>query len=231
MTDQPMEEVSESVIPPGKTSSPISGSDDDTIPSLVLDHPFPTFQAPVHAPGDEPPPGTKRRGRPPGSKNRPKDDSTAIGRASTVLSNVPMYDSKEVQVRLAGILRGGTGLVGVIRPHFAMTVAEADAISKPLSTYLVRRAPESQAVQTFLEHYDIAAFVLATLAYAIRVIRDDIEYRKQHVKPRALPTRNQRDESPVATSGGEQQREATDGGIDTTFGGIGYGISSPIIPG
>jgi hypothetical protein len=234
MTEQPQEEIRS--IPSGEMLSATSSADEEAIPSLSVATPYPSFEIPsfeppIRQPGEEPPAGTKRRGRPPGSKNRPKDGSTVLGRVSGVVSALPQYESKEVQIRIKGMLQGGSGIAGVYRPYFKMTNEEADAISKPLSTYLVRRAPESQAVQNFLEHYDIAAFVLATLAYAIRVIRDDAEYRKSHAKPRALPARKQRDDTPPNNGPGEPEREVADGGFDPTGGGVFNGISSPVVPG
>lgn len=125
---------------------------------------------------DEQPAPRRRRGRPPGSKNRPKpSDFAPVG--SDVTSPLPSpplttRDQKEVAKRLAGILEGVTGVAAVAKPYLQMTEAEAEAIATPLSTYLIRTEATSGVAKQVLEEYDIAAFSIGFAAYGVRVYGD-----------------------------------------------------------
>jgi len=82
-------------------------------------------------------------------------------------------DSKEIAKRLQGILLGATSLPAVgIHPAIQMTEKEAENIATPLTAYLMRTEATSQMAQRVLNEYDLAAFVIATLAYMVRVIRE-----------------------------------------------------------
>src|SRR5574337_222147 len=78
-------------------------------------------------------------------------------------------DSKEVAARLSGNLEGATGVLGVAKPYLAMTNDEAKAISDPLASYLIRTEATSGIARKVLDEYDLAAFVIASFAYMVRV--------------------------------------------------------------
>lgn len=154
-------------------------------------------------------PAPKRgRGRPPGSKNKPKPgDYEPIytdpeKSALPTLTTPPLSsrDQKEVAKRLAGILTGVTGVASVVRPYFQMTDEEAEAIATPLSTYLIRQEATSGVAKQILEEYDVAAFVIALAAYVVRVYLDMMAERKQEKEERASKVKNvtPRDDSPEA---------------------------------
>ena len=124
-------------------------------------------------------PAPRRRGRPPGSKNRPKPSDfsptgPSVRESLPTLASPPLTtrDQKEVAKRLAGILEGVTGVASVAKPYFQMTPDEAEAIATPLSTYLIRTESTSGIAKQVLEEYDIAAFVIALAAYVVRVYMD-----------------------------------------------------------
>lgn len=124
-------------------------------------------------------PAPRRRGRPPGSKNRPKPSDFApvgpdVRESLPTLAAPPLTtrDQKEVAKRLAGILEGVTGVAAVAKPYFQMRPEEAEAIATPLSTYLIRTEATSGVAKQILEEYDIAAFVIALAAYVVRVYGD-----------------------------------------------------------
>lgn len=144
-------------------------------------------------PGEQPYP--RKRGRPPGSKNRPKpSDYEPIYTTPTdlpILASPPLTqrDQKEVAKRLAGILTGVTGVASVAKPYFQMTDEEAEAIATPLSTYLIRQESTSGVAKQVLEEYDLAAFVIALAAYMVRVYLDaKAERDDKHAEPRNVTT-------------------------------------------
>lgn len=81
-------------------------------------------------------------------------------------------DSKEIAARLQSILQGGSELAAVFNPAFQMQGKEAENIAKPLTSYIIRQEATSAIAQRVINDYDIAAFVIATLAYMVRVIKD-----------------------------------------------------------
>lgn len=126
-------------------------------------------------------PPRRRRGRPPGSKNKPKVDSFApVTDSLPTLASPPLStrDKKEVATRLAGILSGVTGVASVAKPYFQMTDEEAEAIATPLASYLIRTEATSGIARQVLDEYDVAAFVIAAAAYLVRVYRDFDSERK-----------------------------------------------------
>lgn len=149
---------------------------------------------------EQPAPIKRGRGRPPGSKNRPKPDDFAPKYTNPAdvptLTTPPLStrDQKEVAKRLAGILEGVTGVASVAKPYFQMTPEEAEAIATPLSTYLIRQEATSGVAKQILEEYDMAAFAIALAAYAVRVYldmkaeRDEIKKEKaaKNVTPAAV---------------------------------------------
>lgn len=118
------------------------------------------------------------RGRPPGSKNKPKpaDFEPQYTNPADIptLKSPPLStrDQKEVAKRLAGMLEGVTGVASVAKPYFQMTPEEAEAIAIPLSTYLIRQEATSGVAKQILEEYDVAAFAIALAAYVVRVYLD-----------------------------------------------------------
>src|ERR1035437_3683303 len=118
----------------------------------------------------------KRRGRPPGSKNRtyteePEEGFTA---PSITLNPAPLTkrEEREVESRLSSILVGATGMASVAKPYLAMTEEEATAIAAPLSSYLIRNEATNGIAREILENYDLLAMTLGVGAYGVRVYRD-----------------------------------------------------------
>ncbi len=149
-------------------------------------------------------PAPRRRGRPPGARNRPKPSDFAptgpdVPKSLPTLANPPLTtrDQKEVAKRLAGILEGVTGVAAVAKPYFQMTPEEAESIATPLSTYLIRTEATSGVAKQILEEYDIAAFVIALAAYAVRVYGDMRAERQREEMPAKVvsDTRKEKPES------------------------------------
>lgn len=132
-------------------------------------------------------PAPRRRGRPPGSRNKPKPEDFAPKYTNPedipTLNAPPLStrDQKEVAKRLAGILEGITGVASVAKPYFQMTPEEAEAIATPLSTYLIRQEATSGVAKQILEEYDMAAFAIALAAYVVRVYLD-VKAERDEVK-------------------------------------------------
>lgn len=191
-------------------------------------------------------PAPRRRGRPPGSKNRPKpSDFAPIGpdvpKSLPTLANPPLTtrDQKEVAKRLAGILEGVTGVAAVAKPYFQMTAEEAESIATPLSTYLIRTEATSGVAKQILEEYDIAAFVIALAAYVVRVYGDMRAERQREEmpakvvsdtrkeKPESVRERNDRKRESARTIGADVQESNTEnevrpeGGFDRKYTPVG----------
>jgi hypothetical protein len=156
----------------------------------------------------------RRRGRPPGSRNKPKpQDYAPVSEELPTLSTPPLStrDQKEVAKRLSGILVGLTGVASTAKPYFQMTEEEAEAISVPLTSYLIRTEATSQIARQVLDEYDVAAFVIALAAYMVRVYRDfrterelmresrDRERTAQSTSRQVIP------DNPVQTQEGEER--------------------------
>jgi hypothetical protein len=125
----------------------------------------------------------RKRGRPKGSKTRGKFDSIKsnndpepeerdAGTVSFPPAPLTKRDEREVASRLASILTGGTGVLGMAKPYLEMTEEEARAIADPLSSYLVRNADTMPIARQVLENYDLLAITLGVMAYVVRVYRD-----------------------------------------------------------
>jgi hypothetical protein len=151
---------------------------------------------------DEQPAPKRGRGRPPGSRNKPKPSDFqpvySAGETPPILASPPLStrDQKEVAKRLAGILEGITGVAAVAKPYLQMREDEAEAIATPLSTYLIRTESTSGVAKQILEEYDIAAFVIALAAYVVRVYGDYRVEREQtqESRPKKNVTPSVRDE-------------------------------------
>jgi len=160
----------------------------------------------------------KRRGRPPGSKNRvyreePSDEFVA---PSITLDPAPLTkrEEREVATRLTNILQGATGMAGVVKPYIPMTDEEARAIAEPLSSYLIRNEATNGVAREILENYDLLAMVLGVGAYGVRVYHD----RKQEVESErpANTTAIQRVSAVPGSDNGRQPDE-----------GVGLNVSIP----
>ena len=120
----------------------------------------------------------KRRGRPPGSKNRTSQPvleySTDLGSGHVDLPAVPLTkrEEREIASRLANILTGATGMAGIVKPYLPMTDEEAAAIAEPLASYLIRNEPTNGIAREILENYDLVAMTLGVGAYGVRVYHD-----------------------------------------------------------
>lgn len=163
-------------------------------------------------------PAPKRgRGRPPGSKNKPKPSDYAPHIPESERTEFPTLasppltqrDQKEVAKRLAGILQGVTGVASVAKPYFQMTEEEAEAIATPLSTYLIRQETTSGVAKQILEEYDVAAFVIALAAYVVRVYMDFAAERKAAKEESESRVRNVTPAEPTPESKRETLRAVT----------------------
>jgi len=130
-----------------------------------------TQDAPVSA--DRP----KRRGRPPGSKNKTVEEPTPSIGGQLPPAPLTKREEREVASRLVNILTGATGMAGMVKPYLPMTDDEAKAIAEPLASYLVRNEPTSGIAREILENYDLVALTLGVGAYSVRVYSD----RKQEL--------------------------------------------------
>lgn len=119
----------------------------------------------------------KRRGRPPGSKNRaslPVEDDVPPTGIRLTLDPAPLTrrDEREVSKRLVNILTGATGMASVAKPYLLMTEEEAAAIAEPLSSYLIRNEATQGVAREILENYDLLAMILGVGAYSVRIYKD-----------------------------------------------------------
>lgn len=174
------------------------------------------------------------RGRPKGSRNRPKFDEEGnplptgrLGIAAIHYAN--KRDALEVSNRLQSIMVGGTGIASVVRPHLQMRPDEAKDIADPLTSYLLRQEQYSPRIREFLDKYDIVAAGLAFMTYLVRVWVDDGKYRKEHG---SANTRSETVVDSTARPSEPEFRESSNEGNDErtqTYGGV-SGISTPIPP-
>lgn len=153
----------------------------------------------------------KRRGRPPGSKNKsfvsaPVTEQPKEG-FKLVLEPQPLTkrEEKEVASRLQDIFTGATGMAGVVKPYLEMTDEEAEAIATPLASYLVRNESTNAIAREILENYDLLAMTLGVGAYGVRVYKD----RKQEVESKrpANTTATQRVSEREVRNNGQRQNE------------------------
>lgn len=154
----------------------------------------------------------KKRGRPLGSKNRsnvplPNLGSIVKGRAG------------DLSVRGQAILKGTTGLGAIWRPHILMTDEEAQAICDPLASYLVRQAEYSDVIADFIDRWDLFAVVIATLAYLVRVIKEDNEYRAASRGSDRIETTRPRRMEPVRNDVQERAANGSAGNENEIHGG------------
>jgi hypothetical protein len=186
------------------TVNRISTSDPDD--DVVVDM-FPTSGSPRIPSEDIPAP--KKRGRPLGSKNR----VSIGGNLPTLSTGVKGRVASDLSVRGQQILIGTTGLGAIWRPHILMTEEEARAICDPLASYLVRQAEYSEVIAEFIDRWDLFAVVIATLAYLVRVIKEDNEYRdtvkqqRRIEEPRSRTVERVRDDVPIRSENGAAQNE------------------------
>lgn len=181
--------------------------------------------------GDAPP--KRRRGRPKGSRNRPRFDEAGnpIGSSSgrtPAIHYGNKRDSTEVSKRLQSIMVGGTGILSVVRPHFQMRDEEAKDIADPLTSYLLRQEQFSPRIREFLDKYDIVAAALAFITYLVRVWVDDTNYRNAAATRNRAETVVDSTARPTEQGGGESSGKS-DGERSEIDGGF-SGISTPIPP-
>jgi hypothetical protein len=193
---------------------------------------------------DEPP--KRRRGRPKGSKNRPRD---ADGKLVSIVGQVTKRDDldkieKKVAERAKAILLSATGVIAVWRPHWQMTDQEADHIVEPGASWVRSKSGENiTVVEDWLDQFDLIAVGLALLAYMIRVLREEqqianqrrIEHRNESGRQR--PDTNSRfarnangPNRPTVepTQGTQETEQESGGGVgDTTTYSDGFGVSAP----
>jgi hypothetical protein len=155
-------------------------------------------------------PVAKRRGRPPGSKNKTTlDFGPSSSEATLNLAPAPLTkrEEREVASRLGNILMGATGMAGVVKPYLPMTEEEAKAIAEPLASYLIRNEPTNGIAREILENYDLLAMTLGVGAYSVRVYHDrheEVESRKP-----ANTTATQRVSDLQVSPNGRQPNEGT----------------------
>ena len=116
----------------------------------------------------------KRRGRPPGSKNKSTVAREQSVSETGVIPPAPLTkrEEREVANRLSNILQGATGMGGMVKPYLPMTEEEAKAIAEPLASYLIRNEPTNGMAREILENYDILAMVMGVGAYGARIYHD-----------------------------------------------------------
>ena len=141
----------------------------------------------------------RRRGRPrkivaPAPEPEMMQSEPEMGFEPAPLINV---DEKLFAQRLQGFFTGVTGLGGAfVKPYLLMTDEEAEAIAIPLSSYLLRRAPDSEAIREFVNNYDLLAIATGTGAYMGRIYKT----RKQEVEAQRIErARNVRSPSSAAS--------------------------------
>ena len=119
-------------------------------------------------------PPKRRRGRPPGSKNRPKGAGSEVQLDNP---NVPLTSAlrrktdQELSRRAQGILIGATKIPSVINPHIEMREDEAQAIADPLVSY-AKSHMDSERIEQFVEQWDLIAVGIASAAYGMRVVKE-----------------------------------------------------------
>jgi len=119
-------------------------------------------------------------------------------------------DQKEIANRLKGILMGITSLPAVgINSAIQMTEKEAENIATPLTTYLMRTEATSQMARRVLNEYDLAAFVIATLAYMVRVVKEVRSERESSAIPNDQSTRRVLQRVPTSQRITEPATEST----------------------
>lgn len=127
----------------------------------------------------------RRRGRPPGSKNRTK---TLLEGVSEINTGVKGRVASDVSARAQMVLKAGTSIPSIWRPYFQITPQEAQDIADPAASWAVRQAEHSEAVEAFIDNFDIVAVIMGCTKYIVRVIKDDREYRseqapREHMEP------------------------------------------------
>ena len=161
----------------------------------------------------------KRRGRPPGSKNRatllePPESEVGVNLPPAPLTK---REEREVASRLVNILTGATGMAGMVKPYLPMTDDEAKAIAEPLASYLIRNEPTNGIAREILENYDLLAMILGVGAYSIRVYSD----RKHEVAEQRPPNTEaiQRISGNQSSGNGREPNEGDSPNISIPYAG------------
>ncbi len=119
----------------------------------------------------------KRRGRPRGSKNRVKSE-VELNPESGITSALKRRTDQELSKRAQGILVGASHIPAVINPRIAMTPEEAQAIADPLVSY-AKSHVDSERIEQFVEQWDLIAVGVASAAYAMRVVKETSNDRRE----------------------------------------------------
>lgn len=178
----------------------------------------------------EAPPIKRKRGRPRkyyrDQFNRPLKDQPIEEpeTLSTLPSPIPTgRDARELSQRFQQLLIGFSQIGAALDPAILMTDKEAENISKPLTTYLVRTEATSKLAHRVLDEYDLAAFVVASLAYIVRVAKDmrnersSIEQEQPKLESRRAPTSGRAVESEnqqAVVDNAESNENGQEGPID-----------------
>lgn len=169
---------------------------------IETDDPVPGFAQNVDSPTAGSVAGPRKRGWPKGKPRGPRKPRTTttqqlppstleklqqtFSAAQDTETEAPKsYVKTEVQARLEQIILGVTGIPGAWRPYFQATPNEAKNMAEPLSSYLIRQAPQSAFVRRFLDEFDIFTFIMACIAYMVRVINDHRAYRRKQLAEQA----------------------------------------------
>jgi len=172
----------------------------------------------------------RRRGRPPGSRNRPKDGSIDdVTRPRE--SNLRGRTAKELSGRSQQILTTVTGIPAVMlnRDHVKMSDEEARNICDPLSQYLMRQVG-NEKIENFVERWDIIAVIVGVVAYLTRVIRDERDSRNQRLPQQSRPRVVEATATPGVGVQGQQAPGSSNGANDSQPSDTTHGwVSSPSI--
>lgn len=136
--------------------------------------------------------GRRGRGRPKGSRNKPKDGG--IPTPPDVETKLSGRLAKDVSLRLQQTLKGVTKIPALWIEPVQMQDQEAQDIADPLASYATRKAEESTALGEFLrgslENFDLVAAGIGISSYIIRVAKDIQDYneykRAEYAERRAV---------------------------------------------
>jgi len=178
----------------------------------------------VTQPAESQPPKRRRRGRP---RKYERDEfgnvlkNKIVEPSAQEVDNRPLetlpnpelttHDAREVAKRFTQLIQGASEIGGSLNSAITMQGKEAENIAIPLASYLARTEATSAMAQKIINEYDVAAFVIATLAYMVRVVKDVQNERAalnerevtERRSPRGIPER-------VRTSGRTIEPETTE---------------------
>jgi hypothetical protein len=147
----------------------------------------------------------RRRGRPRGSKNRPKVDVDNVNLNTGVKGRI----ASDVAIRGQKVLTTLTGVPAIWRPHIQMTDDEAKDIAEPAASFAVRKAETSELVEDFLDNFDVIAVIMGCTKYVVRVIKEEGEFRREEESTRVIEARRVPMERVRRTTETPRQQQAT----------------------